>query len=57
MPRDLEKKHAKNSSKQSQVAALASYSVEETRPVRFFNLQDDCKWVKKIEKDRQRKTK
>ena len=52
------KKHAESPSEQSQVVALTSSFVEETRQVimMFFNLPDGCRWVQKeIEKDRQRK--
>ena len=54
--KDLEKKES--TSEQSQVVALTSCLVEETRQVimRFFKLPDGCRWVQKeIEKDRQRK--
>ena len=57
MLNDLEKKK-ESASEQSQVVALTSSLVEETRQVimRFFNLPDGCRWVQKeIEKDRQRK--
>ena len=52
------RKKKESTSEQSQVVALTSSLVEETRQVimRSFNLPDGCRWVQKeIEKDRQRK--
>ena len=41
------KKRVDSPSEQSQVAALTSCFVEETRQVRFFDLPSGCRWVQK----------